>query len=447
MRRIAVGSTLSNQNISSALLVYTYTADADREVFFRLFAEQVAGNGVYTAYITIQRAGTGTVFEVQPRTAPTVASGITAIAFTTVAIPVLNTDVVKVYIIGLAGDTTTPDLFAEVWEADYARPTTQGQHNIDTDANGGVEVGAMQAGVITQAAVATGALDADALDPTFSAELIAALLVTSITGGSVQSALERANAYLNATIDSRAATGAAMDLINGAVDAGALDPTASAELIAALLVTLITGGSVQAALENALIAAVPGDEMDLIDNALDAGAVHPSGAAEIAAAVSSGIEVEVIFPQSVATMAAALVGDRLTLTADSDWVALIPVPGGINPDRLDSLFTVKTPNQVDTQAADSQSILQISEQSGLLYLQRTEVTGGDIAEGALTVVDELDDDGVGWFRLNLSSPMAAQFGKTSGYMWDYKELEVGADLQRVKGPFAVALSVGRTTSV
>ena len=36
-----------------------------------------------------------------------------------------------IYLLGLAGDTTTPDITTEVWEADYPRPTTPGQHNLD----------------------------------------------------------------------------------------------------------------------------------------------------------------------------------------------------------------------------------------------------------------------------------------------------------------------------
>jgi hypothetical protein len=115
-------STLSNQDIHTALLCHTYTAKADRQIFVRLFADQVAGNGTYTAYLTMQRLGAGSFYEVQPRTAPSVASGVTSIAFTTIPLSVQETDVVKVYLVGLAGDTTTPDIITEVWDAD---PLTQ----------------------------------------------------------------------------------------------------------------------------------------------------------------------------------------------------------------------------------------------------------------------------------------------------------------------------------
>ena len=132
MRQIT-SSTLSNQNLATALNVATYTADADRMLFVRCFVDQVAGNGSYSAYVTIQRLGAGSFYEVQPRTAPTVASGVTAIGFTTIPIPVKNTDVVKVYVLGLAGDTTTPDVITEIWEDETAITATTIAGYIDTE--------------------------------------------------------------------------------------------------------------------------------------------------------------------------------------------------------------------------------------------------------------------------------------------------------------------------
>jgi hypothetical protein len=126
---------LSNQNIATPLLVHTYTADQDRMLFVRAFLDQAAGNGMYSCYATIQRLGAGSAYEVQPRTTPTVASGVTSIAFTTVAIPIKNTDVLKVYLLGLAGDTTTPDIVTEIWENDALCPTTAGR-TLDVSATG-----------------------------------------------------------------------------------------------------------------------------------------------------------------------------------------------------------------------------------------------------------------------------------------------------------------------
>ena len=48
--------TLSDQDISSALLTHTYTADADRSVSVRLFADQVAGDNAVAFEFTEQRS-------------------------------------------------------------------------------------------------------------------------------------------------------------------------------------------------------------------------------------------------------------------------------------------------------------------------------------------------------------------------------------------------------
>lgn len=110
-------STLSNQNISSALLAHTFTNTVRvRKVFITVSLDQVAGNGDYVAYATRQHGGAGSAYELQARTTATVASGVTAIEFQTIALMAEVGDVVKIYVTGLAGDTTTPDIITEVFE-------------------------------------------------------------------------------------------------------------------------------------------------------------------------------------------------------------------------------------------------------------------------------------------------------------------------------------------
>src|SRR3990167_4809867 len=133
--RLIETDTLSNQDISSALLAGTYTADAARLVFCRLFADQIAGNGDYIVYLTIQRAGAGSEYRASPITTAAVASGVTAAVFVTIGVPVTSTDVVKAYIDGLAGDTTTPDLICEWWEDNSLMPTTA-DRTLDVAATG-----------------------------------------------------------------------------------------------------------------------------------------------------------------------------------------------------------------------------------------------------------------------------------------------------------------------
>ena len=73
----------------------------------------------------VQRLGTGLAFRAVPITTAAVASGVTAIMLTTITVPIKDTDVLRVYIVGLAGDTTTPDIITQIWE-DEAVPFIAG---------------------------------------------------------------------------------------------------------------------------------------------------------------------------------------------------------------------------------------------------------------------------------------------------------------------------------
>lgn len=109
-------STLSNQNISSALLAHTFTNTTRvRKIFVGVDLAQIAGNGDYSAYVTIQRAGAGNAYP-SVLTTEAVPSGVTLHTFHSIALVLNATDVLKVYVVGLAGDTTTPDIATYVWE-------------------------------------------------------------------------------------------------------------------------------------------------------------------------------------------------------------------------------------------------------------------------------------------------------------------------------------------
>jgi hypothetical protein len=127
-------STLSNQNISSDLLAATYTADADRAVVIDVVLDQVAGGWDYIAYVTKQKLGSGSFYK-SPLSYNTAAAGVTAVWFTGIILAVKNTDVIKVYVKGLAGDTTTPDVTVSVCELSYLRPTVAGR-TLDIAATG-----------------------------------------------------------------------------------------------------------------------------------------------------------------------------------------------------------------------------------------------------------------------------------------------------------------------
>jgi hypothetical protein len=118
-------STLSNQNISSALNVHTLTNTTRlRKVFIDVFANQIAGNGDYIVYATRQRAGSGAEYEIGGRTTVAVPSGVTSQMFPTIALMCGATDVIKVYVVGLPADTTTPDVITDVSEEYVAATST-----------------------------------------------------------------------------------------------------------------------------------------------------------------------------------------------------------------------------------------------------------------------------------------------------------------------------------
>lgn len=123
-------STLSNQSIVTALLVHTYTNTTRvRKLWIDVHLDQVAGNGDYIAHITKQLAGAGSFYE-SIKTTKAAAAGITSVMFNSIPIIANATDVIRVYVIGLAGDTTTVDIITQVREEWQ-----------DIDANGRVDVG------------------------------------------------------------------------------------------------------------------------------------------------------------------------------------------------------------------------------------------------------------------------------------------------------------------
>lgn len=124
-------STLSNQNLTTALLVHTYTNTSRvRKVFVGVDLAQIAGNGDYTAYATVQRAGAGSAYQMIPITVAAVDSGQTTVSFMSAIIILNTTDVLKVYVLGLAGDTTTPDITTFVWE-EYVATDASGRVGLD----------------------------------------------------------------------------------------------------------------------------------------------------------------------------------------------------------------------------------------------------------------------------------------------------------------------------
>ena len=138
--------TASNVDIHAATEIGSYTADADRFIVVQALIDAVAGNGDYVMWVTLQIGGAGSAYVIIPKTTMAAASGETAFGGQSGVIFVRNGDVLKVYVDGLAADTTTPDYITRFSEFAAIQPATAGR-SIDVDADGKVLLQAAQSGV------------------------------------------------------------------------------------------------------------------------------------------------------------------------------------------------------------------------------------------------------------------------------------------------------------
>jgi hypothetical protein len=249
MRQLAT-STLSNQDIHAALLVHTYTADADRAILIRVVVDQIQNaGGDYYCYITIREAGAGSYYEMQPRTKATILAGITSIGFSSIILPVNNTDVVRVYVLGLAGDTTTPDITTRIYELTYLRPTTAGQDRVDVTATGEVAIDLDNIKQATNPTTLTNITVPVVTNVTSIGTPVALDAGTATIAGMLQKmaddnngatfdagtdSLERIQAKVNNLPANPAAVGSPMTLATDAVNAAALATDAVNEIAAAV---------------------------------------------------------------------------------------------------------------------------------------------------------------------------------------------------------------------
>lgn len=119
MQRLVL-TTLAAQDISTPLLVQTYTADADRLLYWQVYLGALAGQGVYKACATKRLLGAGTVYQ-SPTSAAGLATGVFTAYLPGIAVPVKNTDVVKIYVQGLLTDNSV-DVNIEIWDATALAP-------------------------------------------------------------------------------------------------------------------------------------------------------------------------------------------------------------------------------------------------------------------------------------------------------------------------------------
>ena len=91
----------------------------------RVFIDQLSANtGTRSVWLGLLRGGIGSEYRVQMITqSVSVVSAVTVIFSYYGLFPVANTDILKVYVIGVAGDTTTTDIITEIWEENYTLDT------------------------------------------------------------------------------------------------------------------------------------------------------------------------------------------------------------------------------------------------------------------------------------------------------------------------------------
>lgn len=110
---------LADQDISSPLLVSTYTADKDRLILVQLYLKDIIGNGVYKVCFTKQDEGTGDVYQ-SPTFYYSVEFGTDNIYLLTDEIPIESQDIIKIYVEGTVLDTSV-DILTRIFSVSKKR--------------------------------------------------------------------------------------------------------------------------------------------------------------------------------------------------------------------------------------------------------------------------------------------------------------------------------------
>jgi hypothetical protein len=128
MERLQI-TTLTAQNISNALLVSTYVATADKELLVQVYISGVAGDGTYRVCLSKQLLGVGITYQ-SPTTGVALAATVTTAFLPSIVMPVKNTDVLKIYIQGLAADTSV-GVVVEVFDVQSGLATATALTTVD----------------------------------------------------------------------------------------------------------------------------------------------------------------------------------------------------------------------------------------------------------------------------------------------------------------------------
>lgn len=424
MRQLEM-STLSDQDISSDLLVHTYTADADRAILIRVGIDQVAGNGDYSGYVTLQEAGSGSWYKTHVATL-TAASGVSAILFPSIMLPVNNTDKVRVYVKGLASDTTTPDITTRIFELSYLRPTTP-DNTLDVAATGeaGVDLSnikqAADPTTLTNITVPTITSVTNVVDANLK-EILGTVLTE--TSGYIAAAFKKFFNVQNpmGTVNSipDAAPGGAggLPIVGSQMDLVNAPNSTAITAIQSGLATSDNQTTMQATLDklNTMIEA-DGAVYRYTENALEEG---PSGEATVSDADKTDIAQRAwdgdyvpsrTITQTAEEAGAALSGTNIVFHR-GDYNYFTITVGDISA-RTKLWLTVKN----DKRDTDAQAVIQLTEADGLTRLNGAEPD--DATDGELEVLNET----LGTVAIKLKADAAKELAEVNMIPYDVQVLE------------------------
>lgn len=426
MTRWLETDSLSNQDISSALAIGAYIADADRLILVQFLADQVAGNGDYEFYLTLRVNGAGSSYRLIPITTAAAASGVTAIGGQSGMIAVRSGDVLTVYLDGLAGDNSTPDTTVRWFELAALRPAT---------ADRTLEVSADGAAAIDWASIDNSDAEVD-----LSGTTIKNVTDIETDTADIQNRIpaELIAGRMNASVGEMAAnvfTAAALAADAGVEIADAVRTELAVEL-AHLDADVSTAGGLTAqetanAVHNLLPVGTPatgsiGAKINLIDTNVDA-----------IKAVTDALDV------SAVTQVAASNAGHLTITVGltfDEGVTGLTIPA----DWVTALWTLKN----NARDADTAAIVQLratNPAAGTDGLQRLNgaalvapITADD---GALTVTQA-----TGRIDVYLTDDMTAQLAAVTTIGWDVKFIDEAGDSSGQRGTADVVLTETRATT-
>ena len=102
-------TAIAGEDITSAVLLDTYTSDGTYELLVNVMLSSLAGEGTYKACLTKQVGGAGAAYQ-SATTAISLSAGVTTAFLPSLSIPVRSGDVIRVYAEGLAGDAAIDGL-------------------------------------------------------------------------------------------------------------------------------------------------------------------------------------------------------------------------------------------------------------------------------------------------------------------------------------------------